>query len=289
VENAPASSVHLSKGRKFRDPTQLRYARGYINWIGRRIIRLTNTVHGLGAFGLIALGVVATKLNVASQVVHPIIRTQIYRAGLRLLPIVAFIALALGFVIIGQTVSLLSRVGATDYAGVIMVTVVVRELGPMVTALLVLARIGTAIVVELGTSRAFGEVEALEALGIDPMHYLVMPRVIGLALSTFALTIYLILMALFSGYLFAFLQDVPLKPGDYFSQLAAALTWQDFALLALKSGSFGVSIAVVTCYHGLARPLRVDEVAQATTRAVVESIVLCTLLDALFIVVYLVM
>jgi phospholipid/cholesterol/gamma-HCH transport system permease protein len=200
-----------------------------------------------------------------------------------------FLALALGLVIIGQTVSLLSRVGATNYAGTIMVTVVVRELGPLITALLVLARIGTAIVIELGTARALGEVEALEALGIDPIHYLVLPRVAGLALSNFALTVYLILMALFSGYLFAFLQDVPLTPGEYFNQLASSLRWQDFALLGLKTCLFGSIIAVVTCYHGLARPLRIEEVAEATTRAVVETVVVCTLMDALFIVVYLLM
>ena len=201
----------------------------------------------------------------------------------------AFLALALGLVIIGQTVSLLSRVGATDYAGTIMVTVVVRELGPLVTALLVLARAGTANVIELGTARALGEVEALEALAIDPVHYLVVPRIVGLALAIFSLSIYLILMALLSGYLFAFLQDVPLMPGEYFGQLAAALTWQDFVLLTLKSCGFGIIIAVVTCYRGLARPLRLEEVAGATTRAVIESVVACVLLDAVFIVVYLLM
>jgi phospholipid/cholesterol/gamma-HCH transport system permease protein len=170
-----------------------------------------------------------------------------------------------------------------------MVTVVVRELGPIMTALLVLARIGTAIVVELGTARALGEVEALEALAIDPIHYLVLPRVIGLAVSILGLTVYLILLALLSGYIFIFIQDVPLRPGDYFNQLAAALRWQDFALLALKTCSFGIVIAVVTCYQGLARQLHLDDVAQATTSAVVNSLVICVLLDGLFILVYLLM
>lgn len=284
MENArPAAAVYPNA----RGLARSRMARGYMNWIGRKILQLTTTIHDLGAFALITLGVVVTKFNLASRVIHPLVRAQINRAGVSLLPMISFVALALGLVIISQTVSLLSRVGATNYAGLIMVTVVVRELGPLVTALLVLTRIGTAIVIELGTSRALGEVEALEALAIDPIHYLVVPRVLGLACSIFALTIYLILMALFSGYLFAFLQDVPLRPGDYFSQLAVALQWQDFVLLALKSFSFGVVIAVVTCFHGLARPLRLEEVANATTRAVVEGVVVCTLLDALFIVVYL--
>lgn len=258
-----------------------------MNWIGRRLIRVIETFHGLGAFALITLGVIVTKFGVASRVVHPMIRAEIHRAGVRQLPMISFLAAALGLVVIGQTVSLLSRVGATTYAGTVMVSVVVREVGPLITGLLVLARVGTAIVIELGTARAMGEVEALEALGIDPIHYLVMPRVIGLALSIFALTVYLILITLGSGYLFAFLQDVPLLPGDYFAQLARALGWQDFALLWLKSSSFGVIIAVVTCYQGLARPLQLDEVSTVTTNAVVHAILACTVLDALFIIVYL--
>jgi phospholipid/cholesterol/gamma-HCH transport system permease protein len=263
--------------------------RAYLNFVSRKVFAFTETLYGLVAFALITFVVMVKKTSHASHVVHPLIRSQIVRAGLRLLPMTGFLGFALGLVIIGQTVFLLNRVGVTNFTGTIMVTVVVRELGPMIAALLVLARVGTAIVIELGTSRAFGEVEALEALGIDPVHFFVVPRVVGLALSIFSLTIYLILIALISGYLFAFLQDVPLLPADYFSQLANALTWQDFALLALKSCLFGTIIAVVTCYQGLAQPLHIEEVAAVTTRAVAHSVVACVLLDALFIVVYLVM
>jgi phospholipid/cholesterol/gamma-HCH transport system permease protein len=168
-----------------------------------------------------------------------------------------------------------------------MVIVVVRELGPLLAALLVLARIGTATVVELGTARATGEVEALEALGIDPVHYLVMPRVVGLALGMFSLTVYLIIGALLSGYLWAFLQNVPLRPADYFHQLAGALSGLDFALLAIKTLFFGFIISIVTCYHGLAQPLRLEEVSYATVRAVAQSIIACVLVDAMFIIIYL--
>ncbi len=263
--------------------------RAYLNFVSRKIFAFTQTLYGLGAFGLITLVVLLKKSQRVNRVVHPLIRSQIERAGLRMLPMTSFLGFALGLVIIGQTVFLLNRIGVTNYTGTIMVTVVVRELGPMIAALLVLARVGTAIVIELGTSRSLGEVEALEALGIDPVHFFVVPRVIGLALSIFALTIYLILVALLSGYLFAFLQDVPLRPADYLSQLAGALTWQDFVLLALKTCLFGTIIAVVTCYQGLAQPLHIEDVAAATTRAVAHSVVACVLLDALFIIVYLVM
>jgi phospholipid/cholesterol/gamma-HCH transport system permease protein len=280
VEKPPAKSPLLPPGLSL---LEMPLPRSYLNYVGQKLFGLAQIVTGLGAFTLITLGVTITKWNSAAQVIHPLIRVQIDRAGVRLLPIIAFMGFALGFVAIGQTVSLLTQVGAGSYIGTVMVTVVVRELGPIVTALLVLARIGTATVIELGTVRAMGEIEALEALGIDPIHYLVVPRVIGLSMAIFALTVYLIPIALFSGYLFAFLQDVPLLPGDYLGQLAAKLRWEDFVLLALKTFFFGAVIAIVTCYEGLAKPLRQEDVAEATTRAVVTSVELCVLLDALFI------
>ncbi len=262
--------------------------RRFSQWGGRQAFVFGESLHSLGAFALIALGVAVTKFRVSSRVVHPLIVREIHRFGVQLLPIAAFLGAALGFLIIGQTVSLLTKFGAQGLIGTVMVTVVVRELGPLVAALLVLGRVGTAIVVELGTARALGEVEALEALGIDPVHYLVVPRLIAMMVAVLALTVYLILVALAAGYLFAFLQDVPLQPADYFGQIAGALHWQDFVLLSLKTATFGFVIAVVVCFEGLARPLRLEDVPQATTRAVVRSLTACLLADALFIVIYLI-
>jgi phospholipid/cholesterol/gamma-HCH transport system permease protein len=262
--------------------------RSLTQWVGRKLFFALLTAQGLGAFGLITLGVLVKKPRAARKVVWPLIRSETTRAGIRLLPMFLFVSLALGFLVIGQAVPWLAKAGRMDILGDIMVIVVVRELGPLLTAFLVLARVGTANVVELGTARAIGEVEALEALGIDPIHFLVVPRLIGLAVGVFALTIYLILGALLSGYLWAFLQNVPLLPGDYFKELAGSLTYMDFALLALKTCGFGVIIAIVTCYHGLAQPLQLEEVSRATVRAVAQSVIACVLLDAVFIVLYIV-
>jgi phospholipid/cholesterol/gamma-HCH transport system permease protein len=262
--------------------------KSYTDFLGRKLFLFLLTLHGLAAFALITLGVILKKSGAARSVMQPRIRHEINRAGVSLLPMFMFVALALGFLVIGQTVSALAKVGATNYLGSTMVFVIVRELGPLLTAVLVLARVGTANVIELGTARALGEVEALEALGIDPVHYLIVPRVIGMTLGIFSLTIYLILGALGSGYLWAFLQDVPLTPGDYFKQITEALDWLDFALLALKTMAFGFFIAIVTCYHGLAQPLRLEDVSRVAVRAVTQGVVVCVLIDAVFIVLYLV-
>jgi phospholipid/cholesterol/gamma-HCH transport system permease protein len=262
--------------------------RSYANYIGRKLFRFLFTIRGLGAFALITLGVMIGKFRFARQIIHPLVFQQVARAGLRLLPMFLFVAVALGLVVIGQTVSWLARFPAVmNYFGTIMVIAVVRELGPLIAALLVLSRIGAANVIELGTARAMGEVEALEALGVDPVHYFVVPRVIGMAVGISALTVYLILGALISGYVWAFVQDIPLRPTDYFGQIAAALGGMDFALLAIKTFLFGFIISIVTCYHGLAQPLRLEEVSFATVRAVAQSVIACVLLDAVFIVMYL--
>jgi phospholipid/cholesterol/gamma-HCH transport system permease protein len=261
--------------------------RTYTDYLGRKLFLFLLTVQGLGAFALITLAVILRKFSVAPRVVHPMVRREISRAGIQLLPMFLFVAFVLGFLVIGQTVAAAARFGAFSYIGTVMVTVVVRELGPLLAAVLMLARVGTANVIELGTARALNEVEALEAVGIDPVHYLIVPRVIGITLGLFSLTVYLILATLVSGYLCVFLQNVPLTPGDYFKELAGSLSWLDFVLLALKSCTFGFFIGIVTCYHGLAQPLRLEEVSRVAVRAIAQGIVVCVAIDALFIILYL--
>jgi phospholipid/cholesterol/gamma-HCH transport system permease protein len=260
--------------------------RSYVNFVGWKLLRLGELVIGLFFFSLITAGVLFRKWRIADQVIRPLIRDQVFLCGLRLLPLISLVAFALGFVVIAQTMAFLSQYGVTNYVGTVMVTVVIRELGPLVTAWLVLARVGTATAIDLGYKRAHGEIDALVSLGIDPVHYLVIPRVLGLSISIFCLTVYLIAIALASGYLISFLQDVPLSKAEYINQLVMALRWEDFPLLALKTVCFGVLIALIICYEGLAKPLQVEDISISTTRALLFGIELCVVLDILFIVLF---
>ncbi len=244
-------------------------------------------VRGLTAFTLITFGTLYTKVGRSQQVIRPLVHDQVYRAGVKLLPIVCFLGLALGMVLVGQIVSMLQQVGAEKFIGQLLVTVVIRELAPLVAGLVVLARVGTASVIELGTARALGEIEALEALGIDPIHYLVVPRVIGFTVAVSGLTVYFLLLALASGYAFAFVRGLPLSLQEYFDHIAAALTLADFPLLAIKTALFGAMTGLVICYQGLAQPLRLEDIGGATTRTVAMCVVGCLCLDALFVPIYL--
>lgn len=246
-----------------------------------------DTARRIGAFTLISLGVLVTKFGKSPRVIRPLVQQQILRAGVNVLPIVCFLGIALGVVIVGQTVLLLMQVGQEKLMGPLLVTVVVRELAPLTAALVVLARVGTAAVTELGTLRAVGEVEALEALGIDPIHYLVVPRLIGFTVSIVCLTVYMILFALVAGYVVAFLQGLSMGPAAFFRVIADGLSWVDFPLLALKTLGFGILTSQIICYHGLAEPLRLEDLGRATTRTVAHTLVASLLVDAVFLPVYL--
>ena len=245
------------------------------------------TLRRLVAFTLISLGTLVTKAGKSPQVMRPLMTEQVFRVGVKLVPIVCFLGVTLGVVIVGQTVTVLQTVGAVKFTGMLLVTVVIRELAPLVAGLVVLARVGTASVIELATARALGEVEALEALGIDPIHYLVVPRVVGFTVAVATLTAHLVLLALVSGYAFAFARGLPLTLTGYFGDIATALSWADFPLLALKTSMFGAVTGMIICYQGLSQALRLEEVGAATTRTVAQCVVGCLCIDALFVPVYL--
>ncbi len=273
------------------DPLTSTFNRAEVRKLGLRfapaLIETIETVSHLAAFTLITLATGWTRFGQNSRVIRPRTLHEIYRSGVQLLPIVGFLGIALGVVFVGQTLALMQQVGASGFSGTLIVTVFIRELAPLTAGLVVLARVGTATVIELGTARALGEVEALEALGVDPIHYLVLPRVVGFTTSVLCLSLYLILLTLTSGYAFAFTRGLKISPTEFFGSIALALSWLDFPVLLAKTTSFGAVIGLIICYHGLARPLALDEVGQATTRTVGHCVIACLLLDALFIALYL--
>ncbi len=255
----------------------------------QRIREVTQTVPRLLAFTLITLGTLLTKAGHARGVMYPLLTQQLFRTGARLVPMICLLGLMLGLVVVGQSIALLQKYGAANLTGILLVTVVIRELSPLIAALTVLARVGTASVVELGTARSQGEVEALESIGVDPIHYLVVPRVIAFTVSVMALAVYLVLTTLLGGYVFAFTRGLPLTFTQYLGHVAGSLVWLDFPLLALKTGLFGALIGMVICYQGLAQPIRLEEVGAATTRTVTLCGIGCLLIDAVFVPLYLVL
>ena len=214
---------------------------------------------------------------------NPAIRTvllkQIYFTGLEAAKIIVLVALILGTVIVSQVLGL---VGASNGSlpGKVLVWVVFLELGPLLTAIIVIARSGTAIAAELGSMKINGEISALERLGIEPERYLLLPRVIGVGISVLLLTIYFVLTACVGGFLIVSLgRHIPY---DQFIQgIVASLGIREVVVLIVKGISFGVSIPLI-CYNaGISVGTSATEIPQAATKAVITSLFAVFLLDGL--------
>ena len=182
---------------------------------------------------------------------------QVRFTGLDAWPFVLFAGFGLGAITIIQAYTQLSSM-AERYLGSLLVVIVVRELGPLTAAVLVIGRSGTAIAADLGSMRLNQEVDALEAFGVDPFQYLLLPRLLGVSFSLFGMP-----MATFTRAI-----------GDTLDNV-------DLALAVLKGTLFGVSVALIACYYGLGIQRSQTEVPQAVTRTVVVSLSAVLIIDSL--------
>ena len=164
----------------------------------------------------------------------------------------------------------------------LLLLVVLREVGPLIAAVLVIQRSGTAVATDLALREISGEIASLRRMRIDPYYYLVVPRVAGLAVSNAALTLYVQLIAVGGGMVLASLIiNVPFDElMTHFFLLASPL---DLVYSLIKSLMFGAAIAVLACYHGLnPRGRSINAVPQAAIRAVTEALLLVMLLNVVF-------
>jgi len=241
--------------------------------VGRRV--LTFFVHAAGVFALV-LAAARALPALAQRPVRLVFYRQIYFTGVQALFVVAAIGLVLGLAIITQVASLAGR--TTDLTGRILVWVVVRELGPLFAAIIVIARSGTAVAAELGSMKVNDEVRYLRAMGIPASRYLVMPRIAGVTTSLLALLFFFQGTAVLGGLaLSSFLFDLPFRA--QLDNLAATLSFFDLSISLVKGLVFGLVIAAAACYHGLRVRRSITEVPQAATRAVIEALILVVVID----------
>lgn len=201
-----------------------------------------------------------------------VIGSQIYFTGFQALPLISVLAVATGGVVIMQSASQFNLLGGTGMIGQLMVIVVVREVGPLLTALIVIARSGTAVASELGTMKANREIEALESMGINPLSFIVFPRLVGGIISVICLALYFIGSSIFGGFLAArIFQKVGF--GFYIDSIIQAFSMADLILFFLKIFFSGAIIFIVCCHQGLLVSQGPHEVPQVTTKAVMNSII----------------
>jgi len=206
---------------------------------------------------------------------------QAKKIGLDSLPIVSLVGLFTGMVLALQTAYLMKKLSSEIYIASIIALSLTRELGPVLTALIVAGRSGAATTAEIGTMTVTEQVDALKTLATNPVKYLVVPRFISFTLMLPILTIYADLVGMFGGYLIG-VNRINISPNMYISTTCSALVNKDIFTGLIKTVFFGMIIALVSCYEGLNVKGGAEGVGKSTTRSVVTSFIFIIVADCFF-------
>lgn len=249
-------------------------------WVGRKVMAWYAYVTDLMALVYLSLRELANPVERVRRTASGVILRQILFTGVDALPVMSAIALMVGIIIITQAGTQLPKVGAGDQIGTIIVVTVIRELGPLLTMFVVVGRSGSAITTELGYMRVGQEITALELMGVQVTRFVVMPRMMGMILSMICLTLYFDTVAVLGGFVVAkFKLTVPFAA--FAKAVMQSLSVTDLVVTATKGVLFGTAVAAICCHHGLSVRSSFTEVPQQTTRAMINSLKICLILDIL--------
>lgn len=205
--------------------------------------------------------------------VRNVLARQILFTGYEAVKLVSFIALLVGISVVVQAQLWLGRVGQSELLGPILVAVIIREAGPLLVNFVVIGRSGAAIAAELATMRVNDEVRVLDTQGLDPLLYLLMPRVLGVAISVFCLTIVFIVVSFCGGFLSGVLMGIKTGPPDvFFNHVLSAIKPADIWNLLAKTLIPGMLTGALCCWEGISVEGALTEIPQATTRGLVRSV-----------------
>ena len=200
-------------------------------------------------------------------------------AGLDSMMIVFFVNLFIGMVLAMQSAYQLEQLGATIYVAALVGVSVTREIGPVLTSLVIAGRVGAAITAELATMKVTEQVEALETLSLDPVRYLVAPRFLALLFMLPCLVILGNIVGMFGGFIIGTTQ-LHLTPGLYVDTTIQFLTMKDINTGLFKSAVFSMIIAMIACHKGISTEGGAEGVGRSTTQSVVLSFILIIVADA---------
>jgi len=254
---------------------------------------------GLGAAVLRAIGQVKSFVRLIGQLTLNLIQLaraphqgpwrdfsgHLYRIGATALPITALVGFLIGVVLAYLTSQQLKQFGADAYIVNILGVALIRELGPVLAAILIAGRSGSSITAQIGVMRVTEELDAMRVMGISQSFRLVMPRAMALAVAMPLISVWTTLCALAGGMLAA---DVSLgiTPTFFMTALPQAVNVDNLVLASSKSVVFGVLIALVGCHFGLRVQPNTQSLGEGTTASVVTSITVVILVDALFAVLF---
>jgi phospholipid/cholesterol/gamma-HCH transport system permease protein len=253
---------------------------GFIALIGEVSLGLLARAYSiLGFFGLVS----ATALRLVR---HPhrlsitALAVQIEQTGINAFPIVALLNFLIGVVVAYQGSDYLRYYGLENYTVQLTAASVLRELGVLLTAIILAGRSGSAFTAQIGTMRVTEEIDAMRTIGLDPVEVLVLPRVFGLVLTLPMLTLFANFMGVFGGGVMAW-GALGISIPEFFNYLSKLAPWSYWVGM-IKSPFFGLVIALIGCYEGLQVERSAESVGRLTTLSVVEAIFLVIVADAGF-------
>jgi phospholipid/cholesterol/gamma-HCH transport system permease protein len=219
------------------------------------------------------------------QVGYRVLVQQILFTGVDALGVITLISLAIGAIIIVQGITILPQFGQGNLVYEILITIITREVGPLLTAFIVTARSGTAIATHLGGMVISHEIDAYVSVGINPISYLVVPRFLGVTISMILLTIYFNFLGLIGAFFVSlFIRVTPVA--EYFRNLLGALKLVDIISSLVKSAVFGIIISTVATYQGFHVKISSTEIPQIVIKSVGQGFVLCILANTIITLAY---
>ena len=209
--------------------------------------------------------------------------TQIIFSGVdSLIPTILVMSITVAFSITAQLIVVFQAFGSEKELVNLLIRFIALELCPLLTAIIIICRSGSAIAVDLGNMSIHKEIKSLELLGIDIMVYLVFPRLIGVAIAQLTLAIYFSCLSIALGIFFSVLLETP-SNFKYFFYLIDSLEPLELIIFLFKNLLFGLVISANACFHGLHVQKSVTEVPQETQQAIVHSLIVIFIINALFI------
>lgn len=205
----------------------------------------------------------------------------IERSGVDAVPIVVMLSFLMGAILAFQAAIQLRKFGANIFVADLVSVSICLEMGPLLTALIVAGRSGAAFAANIGTMQVTEEIDALRVMGLDPLRYLVVPRIIAVAIALPLLTIFADVMGILGGCVVS-AASLDLTPMTYFNQIRGVLEISDVVKGLTKAFVFGVEIALIGCMRGFQVRGGAEGVGVATTSSVVTSIFVLTVTDAIF-------
>jgi phospholipid/cholesterol/gamma-HCH transport system permease protein len=249
--------------------------------IGRAVVGAISTIIGFFAFfGQVLVVLANTLIGRRKFRKHAFIH-QCEAIGVNALGIISLLLFLVGVVVAQQGVVQLRTFGADVFVVNLIGRATMRELGILLTAIMVAGRSASAFAAQIGSMKLNQEIDALETIGLSPIEVLVIPRVLASALMMLMLGFFGSVCALIGGGVYVWL-DLGMPPVTYVQRLQEVILMSDFVIGLIKAPMFGLVIAMQGCYHGMQVRGNAEDVGARTTRAVVDSIFMVIVLDAFF-------